>query len=69
MLATYNCLRAKPIELQLFIKFADWVFYFLESFAKKWKKYLLNRQNTSNPIFCNAPLQVQDITEVDCHDG
>jgi len=45
------------------------VFHFLESFDKKWKKYLLNRPTTLNSISRNAPLQVEDITEVDCHDG
>jgi hypothetical protein len=30
---------------------------------------LLNRPTTLNSIFRNTPLRVEDITEVDCHDG
>ena len=69
MLAIYNCLRAKPVELQFLYSFRTLFINFLESFAKNWKKYLLNWHTTLNPIFRNAPLQVQDITEVNFDHG
>ena len=69
MLETYKCLRAKTIELQ-FLYIICWLgFLLFVKFSKNWKKYLLNWQTTLNPIFCNAPLRMQDITEVDCHDA
>ena len=39
-------------------------FNYLESFAKKCTRYLLDWQTVWNSIFRNEPLQVQDITRV-----